>query len=98
MRLCACGCGASLDGRRPNVRYLDSAHRSRAWRNRTGYTLRGVRGRERGKETSSDTVSRRARPSDLRITWTQLVDRLGRDVAESVLTDAQMDRLERIRG
>jgi hypothetical protein len=31
-RLCECGCGASLDGRRPAARFLDDTHRKRAVR------------------------------------------------------------------
>jgi hypothetical protein len=33
-RWCGCGCGASLVGRRVNVRYADPRHRQRAYRKR----------------------------------------------------------------
>ena len=32
VRVCACGCGASLEGRRANARYFDGACRVRAHR------------------------------------------------------------------
>lgn len=31
-RLCACGCGESLDGRRKDVRYVSVAHKQRGYR------------------------------------------------------------------
>lgn len=33
-RLCACGCGASLAGRRPNAEFVNDTHRKRAERRR----------------------------------------------------------------
>jgi len=37
MRLCACGCGASLEGMSPDARYATDACRARHWKERTGY-------------------------------------------------------------
>jgi hypothetical protein len=38
VRVCACGCGASLEGRKPEARFASDACRSRAWKDRTGYS------------------------------------------------------------
>ena len=45
MRVCGCGCGASLEGRRSDAVYLDHAHRERVKRRRGGAT--GQVGRRR---------------------------------------------------
>ena len=36
-RLCACGCGTTIDELRPTARYATDACRTRAWKARTGY-------------------------------------------------------------
>lgn len=51
MRTCACGCGASMEGARPQARYASDACRSRAWKARTGYRL--VRARKPRQNASS---------------------------------------------
>lgn len=38
-RTCACGCGASLDGMSPRAKYVSSAHRTRHWKETTGYVI-----------------------------------------------------------
>ncbi len=49
-RLCACGCGRSLAGKRPEARYASDACRARAWKERTGYEgPSATRTRENGR-------------------------------------------------
>lgn len=45
-RVCKCGCGTSLDGRRPRTIYATDACRARVWKRETGYTLTAKRKRD----------------------------------------------------
>jgi hypothetical protein len=58
VRRCKCGCGASLEGKRPEARYASDACRARAWKGRTGYR------RENGR---NGTRNASPRPVALRI-------------------------------
>lgn len=92
-RTCAHGaCGASLEGRRPNVRYCTDACKTAEYRRRRSYVAQTA-----GKPSQPRFVSRprTPRPSDLRVTWTQLVEKLGERAALEVLTPAQRERLRR---
>jgi hypothetical protein len=40
-RICECGCGASLESKKANARYLDRAHKARARRSRQDPDIRG---------------------------------------------------------
>lgn len=42
-RVCACGCEASIEQLRPNAIYASDACKSRAWRRKSGYRVRGHR-------------------------------------------------------
>lgn len=87
-RLCGCGCGASLLGRRANVRYADDRHRQRAYRGRlraalaeAGLPVRlnlsataTTRNRRGDGRSSSGRVLRRRQPRpDLRISYRRAV-------------------------
>ncbi len=50
-RLCACGCGASLDHRHSTARFASDACRARGWKRRTGY------GRQTLAEAASGAAS-----------------------------------------
>ena len=61
-RLCACGCGASLDGRSPRARYLSDAHRARGWKEATGYTHPGRSSRQNGRNGALLTNAQQGPP------------------------------------
>jgi hypothetical protein len=49
-RLCACGCGRSLDGMRSKARYASGACRTRDWKRRKGITgIRYTKASQNGK-------------------------------------------------
>lgn len=53
-RLCACGCGRSLEGKRRNSRYASSACRTRDWKDRRGIVgVRYVKASQNGKSKPS---------------------------------------------
>jgi hypothetical protein len=58
-RLCGCGCGASIDGRAGNVRYLSPTHRQAAWKQRAGYTDPRARTIPRAAEKAREASRRR---------------------------------------
>jgi hypothetical protein len=69
-RLCACGCGESLEGKRPNARYRSDACRSRGWKGRAGYTdPRAAKPRRNGQRKAK-------RKPDLRISYRKALDAL----------------------
>lgn len=61
VRVCECGCGASLEGRDERARYATDACRAKAWKAGTGYgPQRPRRMRSNGHEQSQPTRLHRA--------------------------------------
>jgi hypothetical protein len=63
---CACGCGASLEGRRPNVRYASETCRRRGWEAR--HNIVGWQPRK------ASLNGNRKRKPDLRVGFTRAVE------------------------
>lgn len=78
-----------MTGRRGNAHYATDACRTRAWKDRTGYVDR------RGRKPSRNARPRGHRPSDLRVSYSRLVEVLGETVARELLTPRQRARLRR---
>lgn len=70
MRVCACGCGRSLEGRRPEARYATDKCRARHWKLRTGY---GRADQQKGVRTAE---APRSGPSGLQVSYRKAVKRV----------------------
>ena len=57
MRLCECGCGTSIEHRRPQARYLNDAHRLRGWRGQGGHQTRPDQAPDTARQQRGETVS-----------------------------------------
>ncbi len=68
-RLCACGCKASLEGKRKGARYASPACRTRGWKREHGITgIRYVRASQNGSQ----------RRSGLQVSYRKAVDAVAR--------------------
>lgn len=61
-RLCACGCGASLDHRHPTARFASDACRARGWKARVGYGHQSPAGALDGTQDPVRTPDRQGLP------------------------------------
>jgi hypothetical protein len=60
-RTCACGCGASLDGKRASARYASGACRTAAYKDREGITgYRPVKASQNGRRGGVQVSYRKA--------------------------------------
>lgn len=96
-RVCACGCGTSLTGRRANVLYHSPAHKTAAWKARAGYADQ----RARKPSPRRTTASRSGRQLPYRKTVDTLTDWIALNwpratdphaIAEHVLNQALPDK------
>jgi len=92
MRVCACGCGASLDGRTERARYANAACRARAWKEATDYR-HPTDSPQTARNAARNANTRKARPSDIRHSHAKVRARFG-PAADELLTDAQRARLK----
>lgn len=91
-RVCACGCGASMEGKRPNARYASAGCRTRDWKRRHSY----VDGRRRKASRNG-----RQRQPEVRLTYANAIEAaravaMGHDPERAVagrLTDRQKQAL-----
>lgn len=67
-RVCACGCGASLDGMRKDAIYASPQCRSLGWKRRVGYAD------PRRRKASRNGKTRRSGPSGLQVSYRKAVE------------------------
>ena len=108
-RLCACGCGESLEGRSNRALYVNDRHRQRAYRRRLEdaaeaahvparlslKTLEAGTSPPRDRNGDAETARKPARArkrSDVRVSYSRLVDALGEEQAIALLTPRQRAR------
>jgi hypothetical protein len=84
IRTCECGCGADLTKRRPNVKYVIAAHRTRKWR--------AARQNER-----KPSQNRHSGPSGLQVSYAKAVRALIAEFRDLNLPSAEARAREMVR-
>lgn len=69
-RVCACGCGASLDGMRKDAIYASAHCRTLGWKRRVGYAD------PRRRKASPNGKTGRSKPSGLQVSYRKAVREL----------------------
>jgi hypothetical protein len=77
VRLCACGCKRSLEGKHPSAKYASDAHRAAHWKETTGYTKPS---RENGE---NGTQNETKKPSGLQVSYRKAVIAVARVISET---------------
>jgi hypothetical protein len=85
IRVCECGCGANLTGRRSNVKYVIPAHRTRKWR----------ASRQNERKASPN---RHSGPSGLQLPYARTVRALIAEYRDLNLPNAEARAVEMVRG
>lgn len=90
-RVCACGCGTSLEGRDPRARYHDAACRARGWKAETGYGRQD----EPQVRANASSAARLTPPSTRNLTTAPAAERFAVFHAENPQVYRELLRLAR---